>query len=399
MLAAATRRVATRPERIARFIGDLSKSREEQEYALERLREAGPFAVPALVQELEKPGLSAEHRGMLVSAMGRLDRSAVPALLAVLDAAPSDPPLAASVAEILGRIGDRRALPALSALAATPSSPLPAREGASRAVARLTGRPFELQTPSPVRLLVDEARRYHTHAIQFPGDAVLLWTWDDASKLPVATTFARTDAEAALGLKAARAALAIDPTDRPAQVVTLSIALEKAIEKAGYANYPAADPSNTFSSAVAAGPSVLGDVLRQAIADGKPDLAAVAASALGKVSDASALAVDGQANPLVAALSAPGRRTRLAAAKALVALDPRRPFAGSSGVVSTLAQFVTAQGPPRAVVIDGNPSRGGQLAGFLKAIGYEPDLRRPVPKGSKPPPTRPTSNSCWSTYT
>ncbi len=383
MLAAATRRNAARPDRIARFIGDLTKSREEQDYALERLREAGPFAVPALVQELGKAGQTAENRALLVDALGRLDRSAVPALLAVLDAAPSNPSLAADVAEILGRIGDPRALPALTMTAALPNTPLPARAAAARAVARITGRPFELQTKSPVRLLVDEARRYHTHAIQFPGDAVVLWIWDEAAKVPVATTLARTDAEAALGLKLARAALAIDPTDRQAQVVTLSIALEKAVEKAGYGNYPATDPSNTFSGAVAAGPAVLGDVLRQAIADGKSDLAAVATTALGKVTDASALAVDGQANPLVAALSAPGRRTRLAAAKALVALDPRRPFAGSSGVVSTLAQFVTTQGPPRAVIIDGNPSRGGQLAGFLKALGYEPDLRPTGPEGFK----------------
>ena len=241
--------------------------------------------------------------------MGRLDRSAVPALLAVLDAAPSDPPLAAAIAEILGRIGDRRALPALSALAATPSSPLPAREAAIRAVARLTGQPFELQAQSPVRLLVDEARRYHTHAIQFPGDAVLLWTWDDAAKLPVASTLARTDAEAALGLKAARTALAIDPTDRPAQGRHALDRVGESHREGGICELSSGRPVEHIFQRVAAGPSVLGDVLRQAIADGKPDLAAVAASALGKVSDASALAVDGQANPLVAALSAPGRRT------------------------------------------------------------------------------------------
>ena len=120
----------------------------------------------------------------------------------------------------------------------------------------------------------------------------------------------------------------------------MSLALEKAVERTGFDRFPAGDPSNTLSTAIAAGPAVLGDVLRRAIADGKTDLAAVAATALGKVTDASALAADGPVHPLVEALSAPGRRARFAAAKALVGLDPRRPFAGSSRVVPVLAQFL-----------------------------------------------------------
>lgn len=381
MLGEATRRHATKPERLSRFIGDLTKSREEQDYGVERLREAGPFAIPPLVQVLQQPTVEGNDRALIISNMGRLDRSAVPALVATLDSAATQPKLAADVAEVLGRIGDPRAIPSLTALAASPTAPSPAPAAARRAIESITGQPFSSQPKTPTRLLTDEARRYHTHAIKFPGDSVVLWDWDASARVPVPRTVSRTDAEGVLGQKLARAALAIDPSDRQAQVVALSLLLEKAIEREGFGNYPKADPSNTFSSAVAAGPGVLGDVLRQAIADGKPDLAAVAATALGKVTDATALAVDGQVNPLVEALSAPGRRTRLAAARALVALDPRRPFAGSSQVVPVLAQFVGSQGPPRAVVIDGNTNRGSQLAGHLKSLGYEPVLAPTGPEG------------------
>ena len=41
-----SRRYATRPERIARFIAELTSTPEEQDYAVRRLREAGPYAVP-----------------------------------------------------------------------------------------------------------------------------------------------------------------------------------------------------------------------------------------------------------------------------------------------------------------------------------------------------------------
>jgi CheY-like chemotaxis protein len=109
----------------------------------------------------------------------------------------------------------------------------------------------------------------------------------------------------------------------------------------------------------------------------------VAASALGKVTDTNALAVNGSVNPLVEALSAPGRRARFAAARALVTLDPRKPFAGSSRVVPVLAQFVTTQAAPKAVVIDGNMTRGSQLGGHLKELGYEPVLATTGDEGFK----------------
>ncbi len=374
-MAEASRRHSTNPERIARFIGGLMKSQEEQDYAVERLREAGPFAIPALVQELGKPSLSSAARALLVRNIGRLDRSTVPALIAVLDAAPSKPALAADVATALGQIGDPRAIPALTITASLPASTnAVARDAARRAVEKITGRPFDSRPKSPARTLVDEARRYHVHAIRFPSESVLIWVWDDAAQAPAPKTVSRSEAEAEFGVKLAKAALAADPSDRAAQAVFVSLILEKAAERVGFTNYPANDPANTFSAATAAGPAVLGDVLRQAIADGKMDLAAVAANALGKVTETNALAVDGHVNPLVEALSAPSRRVRFAAARALVNLDPRKPFAGSSRVVPVLAQFLGSQEVPRALVIDGNLPRGSQQSGFLKTLGYEPVL-------------------------
>jgi hypothetical protein len=113
------------------------------------------------------------------------------------------------------------------------------------------------------------------------------------------------------------------------------------------------------------------EVLRKAIADGKDELAAVAATALGQVTDRALLSSYGRPHPLVAALLAPGATVEFAAAKALVNMAPVHPFPGSSRVVPTLARFATSQRPPRAVIIDGNPNRGSQLAGSLKALGYE----------------------------
>ena len=378
-LAQATRRNATRPERIERFISALTRTRDEQDYAVERLRDAGSYAVPALVQTLGNPALAADDRAAIIRNMGRLDRSAVPALIAALDS--EDPRLAANVADALGRIGDPRAIPHLTFLAAHGEPLSPVRAASRRAIANLTGRPFEAQPRSPVRVLLDEARKYHVHAVNFPGDSVLIWAWDEAGNAPAPRQVSRSEAEAFFGLRLARQALQLDPTSRAAQSLFVSLALEKAVERAGIAAFPANDPSDAFATAVAAGPDVLGDVLEMAVADGKTDLAAAAATALGQVTDRNTLTGGRRPHPLVKALWAPGRRVQFAAARALVTLDPRGPFPGSSRVVPVLARFVTNQAAPKAVIIDGNVNRASQLAGFLKALGYDPQVAEAGDRG------------------
>jgi len=370
-LAAASRRFATQPERIARFISELTGAPEEQAYAVRHLREAGPYAIPPLVEALSRPGISPRDHELLIRNMGRLDSSAIPALAAVLDS--PDLPVAAAAATALGLIGDPQAIPFLTVPAAAPGTPPPVRAAAQAAITTLTGRAFSAQPHTPIQTLTETAWRYHRHQIEFSEDPVVTWSWDSGKKAPVPREVPRTEAEALLGLRFAREALRLDPQNRDAQVVQISIALEKAVERVGYESFPAKDQV-TFDAAKASGPSVLGDALKTAIADGKTDLAAAVAIALGQITDKAALASTGRPHPLVDALYAPGRRTQFAAAKAVANLTPTDPFPGSSRVVPTLARFAIHQALPRAVVIDGNPNRGSQFAGFLINLGYDAEL-------------------------
>jgi HEAT repeat protein len=377
-LTEAARRHAIHPDRIARFVAALSKSTEEQEYAVARLREAGPDAVPFLVDALDRAGIPAEERALLARNMGRLDRTAVPALLAVLDS--PDAQLAVDAATALGRIGDPRAVPFLTYPAAAAETPPAVRQAAREAIARLTGKPFASQPRTPAKVLTDAARSFHRHQVEFPGDPVVIWTWDNNRKAPVPRQVSRSDAEALLGLRLARQALRLEPRNFDAQVVLVSVALEKAIERVGFSAFPAGDQA-TFAMAVAAGPRVLGEVLHEAIADGKTDLAAAAATALGQVTDRALLSSGGHPHPLVEALGAPGARLQFAAAKALVDIAPTQPFPGSSRIVPTLARFANTQSLPRAMVIDSNPTRGSKLAGFLRTLGYEAVLETTGDRG------------------
>jgi HEAT repeat protein len=370
-LVAASRRYATQPERIARLVSEFTGTSEEQDYAVRHLREAGPYTIPFLVNALAQPGLPARNRELLIRNLGRLDSSVIPALAAALDS--PDASVAIAAATALGLIGDRQAVPFLTFSAASPDTPAAVRTAAQQAIGTLTGRPFATQRRTPVQTLTAAAWSYHRHQIEFSEDPVVVWSWDNNQKAPVPRELSRTEAEAFLGLRFAHEALRLSPQDRDAQVVQTSLVLEKAVERVGYESFPAKDQA-ALDAAKARGISVLSDVLKTAITDGKTDLAAAAAMVLGQITDRTALASTGRPHPLVDALYAPGRRTQFAAAKATVNLAPTDPFPGSSRVVPTLGRFVTHQTLPRAVVIDGNPNRGSQFAGFLINLGYDSEL-------------------------
>jgi hypothetical protein len=367
-LALAARRHATQPERIARSIEGLTGTREEQEYALSQLRQAGPDAVPFLIEALQRPNLSPEARSLLADNLGRLDRSAVPPLLAVLES--GDPRLAADAVRALGQIGDPRAVPYLTYPASAVEFNPAVREAAQAAIADLTGRSFGGRPRAPAQVLTAAAWQLHRHRVQFPGDPVVVWIWDQERHAPAPRLMKRNEAESTLGLRLARQAVGLQTQDRSARAALVSLTLQQSLDRTGLGGFPAQDKP-AFTQALSAGPDTVAEVLRTAIADGKDELAAASATVLGQCSDASALAASGHPHPLVDALFAPGAHTQLAAARALVAMAPDRPFPGSSRLVPTLARFVTAQQAPRAVVIDGNPNRGSQLTGALRGLGYE----------------------------
>ena len=140
-----------------------------------------------------------------------------------------------------------------------------------------------------------------------------------------------------LGLRLVQQALRLDPANREAQIAQISLTLDKAIERVGLSSFPTKDPAN-FDLAKASGPLILSEILKTAVADGKTELAAVAATALGQVIDQTALTATGRPHPLVDALYAPHRRVQFAAAKALG--DP-----GTNQAISRLKPRCSHPGP------------------------------------------------------
>ncbi len=345
-MAAAHRKIATDPKRIEGFVASLTRSREEQDYAVRGLRRAGADAIPFLIKAVSRPGIKAEDREQIWKNIGRLDLTAVPPLVAVLDS--PDAGLAANAATALASIGDSRAIPYLTFPAAAPTTAPALREAARAAIARLTGLPFEDQRRTPVEVLTDAAWQFHRHQVDLGPEPVAIWTWDEAQAAPTSRNVPRTEAEAILGSRFAHDALTLAPGDRRARSVQLSLPIEKAIEKAGFTQYIAqAQDQPELKTAKSEGPAFVAAMLKAAIADGKTDLAAVIVSALGSVTNEQALAATRRPHPLVDALYSPGRRLQFAAAQAIVKLAPKSAFPGAARVVPTLARFIGADSAPR----------------------------------------------------
>src|SRR5439155_12754919 len=119
----------------------------------------------------------------------------------------------------------------LEYLAASPRQPNDVRRAAAELAARLLA-------VSPGRLPLAKAdltrfadRLYRHDAAFINPNAVPIWRWEDNRLVSYAAT--ASQAEEYFGLRYARWALELDPAYEPAQVLFLSLATDKAMERAG----------------------------------------------------------------------------------------------------------------------------------------------------------------------
>ena len=354
----------------------LTKTPEEQEYAVERLREAARTPCPSWSRRSSGPGSRPEER----IADRRQPGPARPLGRPRPDRGPRQPRPRARGRRGDGPRADRRPpgrpVPDLPGRA-RPSRPPAFATRPAAAIGRLTGRSVRRAAArSPVRVLTDEAWRYHLHAVEFPGDPVVVWTWDKDRKVPGAAAGAADRGRGALRPAAGPRGPELDPSDRAAQVALTSLALEKAVERVGLRRVPGRRRRPTRrrgrggrAGGAGRGPPD-GDRRRQdrpGRRRGRRRWGRSPTATRSADRRPAAPAGRGPVGPRPPASSSPPPGPWSSSA-------PTRPFAGSSRVVPILARFVTDQSPPRAVVIDGNPTRGSQLAGFLKALGYDPIL-------------------------
>lgn len=362
--------VARDPESIAKNIRDLTGVRRQAVFAEARLKEAGEYALPQLLEALlqrQDVRLSAEVRRILV-AMGR--HSVVPLMTALPDLEPGAQEL---IAGILGDIPYPHSLPVLYDVRSTTQTES-VRTACEQAIRKIVG---VLNDSTPVAdRYVEVAQAYYAESPSltlFPNEPNQPWWRHDPR---IGLTFEALDTSVfheAMAMRFSERALTLDGTNQRALSAWLASNFSREIDgPAGYDNpaYPASRREAMYY-AVASGPAASQRVLARAIDDIDTPLARRAIEAVDKTAGGSGLwsGLEGR-RPLLEALRYSNRRVQYDAAIALANAQPTEPFDGSDRVVPILASAIRDLGTKYAAVIASTEERGASLSSVLQARGY-----------------------------
>jgi CheY-like chemotaxis protein len=355
-------------DRIAKFVKNLASGEpEERAYALKELYRSGARMIPAFVERLRDA--KDEERVNLTTALPKLGDETVPPLLAALDI--DDRALRTDLIEVLEKRADRRAVPYLWYLAGSERMPPEVRSKAREALARLNRTKPDL-LPAPKVALTELADRYYKHQIAFPDPRrVTVWRWD--GKNLVSSTLTASRAEEFYGLHFARQALDIDPTYKPAQIVFLSLALEKAAEPLGL-DQPLTKGAPAINELLATvNPDLITAVLDRALTEHRPAVILGAARTLGALAEVRAQRPSAREEPaLVRALKYPDRRVQLVAADALLRIPGVSTSPATARIVEILRRNAVAGRASKVLIADGNRERGMLVADAVRKAGFEP---------------------------
>ena len=363
------RKHLTDPNRLQKIIKDLSTyagDPREVAFAINQLRRSGTAAVPALVSVLVSTADRAPEHSVVIDALERLDKQATLPLAAAL--AIDNPTIRAELIDLLRKRADFDAVPYLYYYAAA-ADQLPAiRAKAQQAIAALLGISVGA-LPRAKEALTQEAEKFYLHKVDLggAGGPVTVWKWDGRNLVSLALR--PTEAEEFYGLLFAGEALRLDPAFEPAQVVFLSLALDKAVERTGI-DQPFAKTGEVGELLTSANPDLVTAVLRKALAEKRTSVILGATRALGELVEAKAAQPEGKGLPvLFQALNYPDRRVQAAAADAILRMP--RPVSGApSRVLDVLKRLASADSMPKVLLIDHNNDRANLVSAGLQKAGY-----------------------------
>jgi CheY-like chemotaxis protein len=377
---AAVKNVRGDPKRLRQFVDNLTATPEEATYALRELYRAGAAAVPPLVDSL-RAASGAERRAYL-RALERLGPDTVAPLAAALDS--NDAPLKLDLLEVFRKRAAREVVPDLWFLSASPSETEAVRRGATDLLAALTDTPASKLPPAKAAL-TREAERYYRHQVRFADpERVTVWRWDGEHVVPGwpnAPTVTASRAEEYYGLRYADQALRLDPTYAPAQVVLLSLALDKGVERAGLAQPLSKGDPAVHDLLASVNPELVTAVLDRALNERRTPVILGSVRTLGALGETRAVRPASRGEPpLVRALRYPDRRVQMAAAEALLRTPGPAPAAAGARVVDVFRRALAAEpGPgaaPKVLVGFFNDDIADRVAQTVRKAGYEADKAR-----------------------
>jgi hypothetical protein len=359
------------PEQIKKNIENLTGSIQARLIAQQRLKAAGEYSTPQLLEALFDSGNRArqtEVQRVLID----LGRQSIAPLTAALMGV--DPVRQEAIINVLGNIPYRTSLPFLTELAQKSSSN-EVKQAATRAIERIAGSPGAAGDDVSALYLAlgEDYYAEKSELVSFPGeDFQLLWNYDASGGLQMTPVRTAVFNEA-MAMKAAEHALKLSPANEKALALWVASNFSREIQSpAGYDNpsYPS-DRRDAMYFAVASGAKTSQRVLGRAIDTRNTLLARRSLEAVGRTAGGSALwASEDNRSPLLEALTYQNRRVQYDAALALASAQIKEKFAGSERVVPTLASAIRGADAKFAAVLAPDNERYTALRGILEKQGY-----------------------------
>lgn len=360
------------PAQVTENIKLLTGSQQQRLIGADRLKKAGEYAMPQLLQALTQKAdnrLAVEARQVIVE-MNR--QAIIPLVTALPDL---DPVSQQQVCEILGDIQYPASVPFLHQLRAKSSSPQ-VQTAAEDAIRRIVG--VVNTNVGLSNRFTDLAENFYAESpslTSFPGEPYQLWWSFDPGAGLVMNAVDSAVWHEAMAMRYCETALREDAGN--AQAISLWIASNFSREIDSPENYdnPAypKDRREAMYYAVAAGPAPDQQVLARALDASDTPLARKALAALEQTAGGSSLwSGQGDRRPLLEALRYPNRRVQYEAALALGGAGPREAFDGSDQVVRILGSAIRDASAKYALIVTSQTSsdRVAGLADAFRAQGY-----------------------------
>jgi len=362
---------ASDPKRIDPLIEELkSDDRDVIRAAIIDLQKAGEGAVQPLLDVLADKDRAAEHRNVRLALAG-VGTAAADPLIATLET--DDDALKAHVIRALGMIGAPHSTVFLLRDFASKKSDASVRDAAKIALSDLTG-----STPSAREVenyLLKETERFLSGIPPRKPDhedMIAMHVWNPARQRSEKVKMSARDASLYVAAHTSSDLYALYPDNYRYRRLYLIANLESDKLRNGLDQPLPSDPGSARERVRKVGVAALEDVLTHAMKEVRAAAAIGAAEVLGDLQSQEALRGEhGAPTPLVNALHHPDRRLRLAAADAIMRIDPSEGFPGSSRVPETLAFLAGASGLRRALVAHPNASEAQSLVGSLLELGFE----------------------------
>lgn len=393
---AAAKKVLYDPARVQKFVNNLGATYEEKVYAQQELKRTGEFAVPYLVQALQQNPGPALYAGVLET-IPVLDAPSMAGWVAALEQLDTDRQFG-----VLTAIGQRRDVFALTTDAQTDFGPLLWRIASRdpkavppnlRALAFvLLNRLYpgtKADDKRPEAELLTHAQRFYNRRAKYTGTknnadgttTVPLWTAATEGNVLKLTKLADVPvgkAEEYYGLKYARWALESKPDYEPARALIISLAAERATERAKFASLATTEPG-VYKLLSGAPSETLTDLLQRGLNEKRTSLVLAMTQILGDRADRAAASGPGGADKpslLVRALVYPDHAVQFAAATALLRSPVPVPVAARQNIVDVLRRAIAADpGAPgeakgTALLADPVKSRADNTAAHLRGLGF-----------------------------